>query len=242
MKLRETGGRRVTAIHLYRLVAAERGLEPHELPLPERIELSRRALDVSLPGFEITAGSDRGIEPVEVVPYDPDWPSRFAAWRNRMADALGGRALLIEHVGSTAVPGLAAKPVIDVQVSVSDMTDEAGYAPRLESTGLKLRSRDELHRFFRPVAGKPRDVHVHVCDAGSSWEREHLLFRDYLRTHADAADRYASAKNDAARVWRDDRLAYTDAKNDVILDLLEAAEGWAQAAGWRAPGPGRVET
>ena len=235
-RLREAGGRRVTVLDLYRLVAAERGVEPQELPLDDRIALTRRVLAVAWPGFETTAGSDRGTEPIELVPYDPGWPARFAAWRDRIAAALGGTAVRIEHVGSTAVPGLAAKPHVDVQVSVADVEDERAYVPRLEAAGVQLRSRDDLHRYLRPPAGRPREVHVHVCAAGSSWEREHLLFRDYLRAHPGARDAYAAAKREAARVWHDDRVAYTDAKTDVILDILAAAETWAAETGWRVDG------
>jgi GrpB-like predicted nucleotidyltransferase (UPF0157 family) len=94
-----------------------------------------------------------------------------------------------------------------------------------------------LHRFFRPFAGQPRDVHVHVCQAGSDWEREHLLFRDYLRNHADARDAYARVKDEAAQVWSDDRIACTEAKTGVILELLVAAESWARAASWTVTQP-----
>jgi len=229
-RLRAAGGRRVTVLDLYRLVAAARGVEPHELPLDERIALTRRALAVMWPGFETTEGSDRGAESIELREYDPEWPARFESWRARIVAALGETALRVEHVGSTAVPGLAAKPHVDVQVSVRDVDDEARYVPQLEAAGVRLRSRDELHRYFRPPAGRPREVHVHVCAAGSTWERDHLLFRDYLRAHPEARDAYAAAKREAARLWSDDRIAYTEAKTDVILDTLEAAEAWAAAS------------
>ena len=73
----------------------------------------------------------------------------------------------IEHVGSTSVPGLPAKPIVDVQISVDDEDDESRYVPQLEEAGIQLRSRDSLHRYFRPFPDRPRDVHVHVCAAGS---------------------------------------------------------------------------
>ena len=76
----------------------------------------------------------------------------------------------IEHVGSTSVPGLAAKPIVDVQVSVADLDDEAASVPPIEEVGLQLRSRDELHRCFRPFRAAPRDIHVHVCHVGSALE------------------------------------------------------------------------
>ena len=141
-------------------------------------------------------------------------------------------ALRIEHVGSTSVPGLPAKPVIDIQVSVASLHDEDSYVPPCQAAGLQLRSRDDGHRFFRPPAGRPRDVHVHVCAAGSSWERGHLLFRDFLRADRAGQDAYAAMKLQTASRWRDDRMGYTEAKNDLILDLLDQAERWAAARGW----------
>src|SRR5215475_12144077 len=101
-RLRETRGRRVTLVDLYRLAGRDRGLEPHELPLEERNELASRAMPLILPGFEIVGGSDRG-DPIELVAPDPAWPSTFAAWKGRLAEALGRVAERIDHVGSTSV-------------------------------------------------------------------------------------------------------------------------------------------
>jgi GrpB-like predicted nucleotidyltransferase (UPF0157 family) len=140
-----------------------------------------------------------------------------------IAAGLGDVAQRIEHVGSTSVPGLPAKPIIDIQVSVVDLRAEDRYLPALERVGLALRSRDDYHRYLRPFAGKPRDVHVHVCATGSAWERDHLRFRDYLRAHPGSCQAYAAAKRAAAQRWSDDGIAYTDAKTEVILDIMDAA-------------------
>lgn len=118
---------------------------------------------------------------------------------------------------------------MDIQVSVADPGAEPAYAPPLQRTGLELRSRDDLHRYFRPPAGQPREVHVHVCAAGGTWEHDHLLFRDYLRAHPAACLRYAEAKQAIAQRWGDDSWAYTGAKTGVILDILEQAGEWALA-------------
>jgi GrpB-like predicted nucleotidyltransferase (UPF0157 family) len=238
-RLREAEGRRTTIIDLYELVARRRGLAGHQLPQAERAELARSVLPVIWPGFARTEGSERQDLSVEVVTYDPSWPGRYQWWRDRLADQLAGTALRIEHVGSTAVPGLAAKPTIDVQVSVADLDDEARYVTRIEQVGVQLRSRDALHRFFRPFAGQPREVHVHVCQAGSDWEREHLLFRNFLRSYPAAKDAYAKAKWEAAAVWANDRIAYTEAKTGVILDLLDAAETWASRNSWTSAPPSK---
>jgi GrpB-like predicted nucleotidyltransferase (UPF0157 family) len=178
-------------------------------------------------------GTDRPAEPIEVVAYDRQWPEIFNGWRSRLIAHLSDTAARIDHVGSTSVPGLDAKPIVDIQVSVANLGDEHRYVPACEAAGLLLRARDDERRFFRPPFVAPREVHVHVCVAGSTWEREHLLFRDFLRRDRDARDAYAAAKRDAAIVWRDDRIAYTEAKTEVILDILESAEQWAQRSDWR---------
>jgi GrpB-like predicted nucleotidyltransferase (UPF0157 family) len=227
-RLREVEGRRATLIDLYQLVAASQGMAAHQLPTEQRRRLAEFAVSQDWPGFSISTGSDRGPDPIEVLEYDPGWPGRYELWRQRLTSALSTAAVRMEHVGSTAVPGLPAKPVIDIQISVTDLRDEPRYAPQLETAGVQLRSRDELHRYFRPFPGRPREVHVHVCQVGGTWEREHLLFRDYLRAHPAARDAYAEAKKAAARAWQDDRWAYTEAKTGIILDILDAAEQWAQ--------------
>lgn len=162
---REAQGAKVTLIDLYRLVAQPRGLAPDELPLDERATLRDRALPVMWPGYQAPPGSERAErDPIEIVNYDSAWPSRFRSWRDRLAAALGATAKRIEHVGSTAVPGLAAKPVIDIQISVADPELESSYAPMIEGLGVQLRSRDHLHRFFRPsliCRAKSRSTFVH---------------------------------------------------------------------------------
>jgi GrpB-like predicted nucleotidyltransferase (UPF0157 family) len=233
-RLRAAEGECATLIDLYALAAHRRGLAAHELSIEERDQLTARALRVMFPGFEVAPSSNRAQrDPVEIVRYDRDWPRRYEAWERRLADALGSVAKRIEHVGSTAITGLAAKPVIDIQVSVEDPEAEAGYVPAIEALGVQLRSCDDEHRYFRPYSGLPREVQVHVCRVGSTWEREHLLFRDYLRAAPPARDAYTQAKLLAADRWHDDRIAYADAKGTQIRVLMVAAEEWAENTGWR---------
>jgi GrpB-like predicted nucleotidyltransferase (UPF0157 family) len=221
--LREREGLQATVLDLYTLAAATRGLPVDELPMDERHALGRAAMQEIWPDFALTEGSERPGDVISIVEYDPGWQQSYQRWHRALDACLGEVALRIEHVGSTSVPGLPAKPIIDIQVSVANLEDESGYAPALERAGLQLRSRDRLHRYFRPFPGQPRDVHVHVCAAGSDWEREHLLFRDYLRVAPTARTAYAAAKRQAAARWADDGIAYTDAKSDVITTILHAA-------------------
>jgi GrpB-like predicted nucleotidyltransferase (UPF0157 family) len=141
-------------------------------------------------------------------------------------------ATRIDHVGSTAVPGLAAKPVIDIMISVPDTRDEPSFLPACFSTGLILRMREEGHLLLWPPPANPREVHVHVCDSGSDWGRDELLFRDYLVADSAVRDKYSSLKRDLIARWHDDRRAYTEAKTAFVLDTLEHARMWAIDSGW----------
>lgn len=165
---------------------------------------------------------------VVLVRSDPAWPRRFEAERARILAALGPRALRVEHIGSTSVPGLAAKPIVDIQLSVRDVDDEDDYLPALVEAGYELRVREPEHRLVRIFD----EVHVHVCSAGSSWERRHLLFRDRLRAHAGDRELYERTKQELARrEWRS-RNDYADAKSDVIAEITARAEAWAATQGW----------
>ena len=162
-----------------------------------------------------------GIERREIVMAEPDpaWPRRYEAERARIEGALGPLAERIEHIGSTAVPGLAAKPIVDVLVAVPDPDDEAAFVPALERAGYVLRVREPGHRMLRTPA---LDVHVHVWPHGSPEVDRHLAFRDRLR--ADDADRaaYGALKRDLARRDWTDMNAYADAKGELIEAILEA--------------------
>jgi GrpB-like predicted nucleotidyltransferase (UPF0157 family) len=169
----------------------------------------------------------KGDPPVVVDP-DPAWADTARRWIERIQQALDPLDVRVEHVGSTAVPELAAKPVIDLQVAVPALADEASYRPSLESLGLVLRARAADHRFFRPPATAPRDVHVHVCEQGSAWEREHILFRDYLRAHPDHRRRYEHLKRALAESSQADRARYAAGKADFISTTLSQAAQWSQ--------------
>ena len=167
-----------------------------------------------------------GLEPVarlEVVDYDARWPARFEAERSRIAGALGDGALDIEHIGSTSVPGLAAKPIIDILVVVADVEDDASFGPALEGAGYGLRVREPDHRMFRTPA---RDVHIHVYTQGSHEIVDYLDLRDWLREDADGRSRYAAVKLElAARPWRD-MNEYAVAKSPIVDDTLRRAREW----------------
>jgi GrpB-like predicted nucleotidyltransferase (UPF0157 family) len=174
-------------------------------------------------------------QPIEVLPYDDQWRTWFAEVSVRLRHALGDVALRIDHIGSTSVPGLAAKPVLDIQISVADLDPSDPF--RIPLTGLgyvfHTDNTDLAKRYFREPPGTRR-THIHVRRAGSFQEQTNLLFRDYLRTHPDAAAEYAALKHKLADQFRDDRIAYTESKGDFVWSVLRRADDWAQTTGWSA--------
>jgi GrpB-like predicted nucleotidyltransferase (UPF0157 family) len=169
--------------------------------------------------------------------YDPAWPERFAELGRELRGGLGDVALRIDHIGSTSVPGLAAKPIIDLQVSVAAFDPLEAFRTPLERLGYVYRADnpERTKRYFREPPGRRR-THVHVRRAGSFSEQWALLFRDYLRAHREVADGYAARKRGLAIRFRDDRHGYTEAKVPVMWEIIRRADEWAQAQGW-VPGP-----
>ena len=172
-----------------------------------------------------------------VADYDPDWPLRFAQLGSQLRRALGTTALRIDHIGSTSVPGLAAKPVIDVQVSVKRLEPVAPFRDPLQGLGFVYRaSNPELtKRYFRESPGEP-PTHIHVRKAGSFSEQFPLLFRDFLRVHREAAAEYQAVKRRLAARYPHHGQAYTGAKTQIVWDIIQRADDWAQQTGWE-PGP-----
>jgi GrpB-like predicted nucleotidyltransferase (UPF0157 family) len=166
---------------------------------------------------------------VEVVPYDPNWPAQFELERQRLMCVLPG-ALSIEHIGSTSVVGLAAKPIIDIAAVVPEVCEIAADISGLARLGYVFRplifADDEDHLYFvKDTAGK-RTHHLHVFGAVSPLPQENRIFRDYLAAQPDAARRYEAAKRKAAEAHPDSRARYADAKEAVMLELVEEARLW----------------
>ena len=157
--------------------------------------------------------------PIVVVDYDPAWPERYEAEASRLREALGPAAVRIEHVGSTSVPGLAAKAVIDIQLSVQSFEPADRYAEPLRRLGYEQfpdPATPEHRIFVLPKGGGPREINLHVCEAGSDWERRHPAFRDRLRADNAARDEYAALKRELALKHGNDVESYADAKGDFI--------------------------
>ncbi len=161
---------------------------------------------------------------VVVVDYDPDWPRQFVALRSRIVDALGALAREIEHVGSTSVPGLAAKPIIDIDVHLQSDTDLPLVIATLASLGYEHRGDlgvPSREAFRTPPGDFPH--HLYVCLCNSEEFSRHLAFRDYLRTHTQDAHSYARLKHNLAEQFPADREAYNHGKRGFVEEILRRA-------------------
>ncbi|MCX6046134.1 MAG: GrpB family protein [Chloroflexi bacterium] len=182
---------------------------------------------------------------ITIVPYDPRWPAEFAAIRATLQEALGDLALRIDHIGSTAVPGLAAKDRIDIQITVRALSLEAeaalaryGYTRSLRNVGDHcppgyegLASEWEKWFFNPPDIHRPANIHMRI--QGRANQRYALLCRDYLRTHPMAAQAYGQVKMALARYHANDIDAYYDVKDPVFDIIMAGAEEWAQSTQWQ---------
>ena len=161
--------------------------------------------------------------PITLADYDPGWPALFAREAARIRAALGDRAVQVEHVGSTSVPGLAAKPIIDIVLAVPDSSDEQAYVPALQAAGYVLRAREPgwfEHRMFK---GPDTDVNLHVFTAGAAEIGRMVLFRNRLRDNGADREAYLRVKRDLAqRTWRHVQH-YADAKTAIVEQIIARA-------------------
>jgi Uncharacterized conserved protein len=184
---------------------------------------------------------------ITIVPYDARWPEEFIFIARPLRAALGELALRIDHIGSTSVPGLAAKDIIDVQVTVADFTCTPqlvtalgllGYTLMFENTSDHLpplyqgSATDWEKRYFRPPVHQ-RPTHLHIRALGRPNQRYPILFRDYLRAHPVASAAYALIKMNLSRRHPDDVEFYYDIKDPLCDIVIDAAEEWARVTGWQ---------
>jgi GrpB-like predicted nucleotidyltransferase (UPF0157 family) len=169
-----------------------------------------------------------GAGPIVVIDYDPAWPAMFERERANVAAALGPLAVIIEHVGSTAVPGLAAKPIIDLLIGARSLPEARAHGiAALQALGYtyvpEYRSflPDEL--FFRKGVGGPWTHHLHVMEPSNPRWEHRLLFRDYLRAHPEAAQDYVTLKRRLAATCKDDIAAYRNGKDAFVADAMAKA-------------------
>jgi GrpB-like predicted nucleotidyltransferase (UPF0157 family) len=181
---------------------------------------------------------------IQIVPYNPQWPAEYTALADLLRDAVGGAVAALHHIGSTSVPDLAAKDVIDLQLTVARLDacpheniEAAGFALGAPATdhcppGLTLSSQELAKKFYRH---RGRVAHLHVRELGRFNQRYPLLCRDSLRTHKLAAAAYAEIKMQLARYFPRDADAYYAIKDPTFDVLMSGAEDWAVATSWKEP-------
>ncbi|QDT40910.1 dephospho-CoA kinase/protein folding accessory domain-containing protein [Gimesia alba] len=173
------------------------------------------------PETGLIGGVERRV--IQICDYDPEWPQRFQEQAQRIREALGAAALSIEHIGSTSVPGLGAKPIVDLLLVVADAADEASYLPQLEEVGYELRVREPDFEEHRMLRTPKRDVHIHVFSSEATEIKRLLAFRDRLRTHPEDRQRYEQMKRQLAQRDWSDMNAYADAKSEVVEQIIRAS-------------------
>jgi GrpB-like predicted nucleotidyltransferase (UPF0157 family) len=189
--------------------------DEHRKERPPTSEESMRAAWVGEPPIHGTT--------IHLAEYDPGWPRLYAREAARIRSVLGERVRRLEHVGSTSVPGLAAKPVIDIVLAVPDSSDEPAYVPDLEAAGYVLRIREPDWYEHRVFKGPDTNVNLHTFTDGCPEIERMTGFRDYLRTHDDERDLYLATKRDlAGREWRYVQH-YADAKTAVVESIIARA-------------------
>ena len=160
---------------------------------------------------------------IPLFPYDPAWPRQYAAEERKIRAALGETALVLEHVGSTSIPGISAKPIIDILLAVRSSADEDSYVPALTAQGYRLHLREPAWEEHRVMKGENPNVNLHVFTVGSIEITRMLAFRDRCRTNRDERDLYERTKTElAARVWRHVQH-YANAKSDVVEAIIARA-------------------
>jgi GrpB-like predicted nucleotidyltransferase (UPF0157 family) len=187
---------------------------PNGLPDPMTEEQLRR----------VTIGNpQRHDAHITLCEYDPTWPELFSREERRIRKALGNRAIRLEHVGSTSVPDLAAKPIIDILLVVADSADEPSYVPALEAEGYVLRIREPDWHQHRLLKGADTNINLHVFSLGATEIDRMLTFRDLLRTNPETRKLYAKTKRELARrTWKYVQN-YADAKSAVVEGILASA-------------------
>jgi GrpB-like predicted nucleotidyltransferase (UPF0157 family) len=169
----------------------------------------------------VTFGGARPLGgPVQLAEYDPEWPGLFAREAERIARVLGNSAIRIEHVGSTSVPGLAAKPIIDIVMEVANSNDESAYVAPLESHGYELRIREPNWFGHRMLKGPDTEINLHVFTVCCPEVDRMLQFRDRLRRYAEDRRLYEVTKHDLAKRTWDYVQDYANAKSEVIARIL----------------------
>jgi GrpB-like predicted nucleotidyltransferase (UPF0157 family) len=165
---------------------------------------------------------------VEMYPHNPKWASEYETIAAQLKPIFGKQLLLIEHIGSTSIPGIKAKPIIDILIAVTDIGCVAGAIPAMEALGYDFRGERGIpgRQYFRMEPDNASGIHVHIYQQEHAAITEKLGFRNYLRTHPGQAQAYSQLKESLAEKFREDRATYTESKSDFIVETIGLAADW----------------
>ena len=168
---------------------------------------------------------------VDVMPYRAEWPEMFARDAEQLASLFGAEAVRVHHIGSTSVPGLSAKPILDFLIEVRDLEQADRFNPQMVALGIEPKGENGIpgRRYFQK-GGNNRTHHIHLFQVGNPEIDRHLVFRDYLRAHPEQAKRYGGLKEQLAAQFPCDIESYIAGKHDLILELEDAALRWSGTA------------
>lgn len=161
---------------------------------------------------------------LQLIPYEPTWPRLFLAEKERIFASLGNVVLDIQHIGSTSIPGMPAKPILDIGVAVTNFEEAVRCVPLMEQLGYVYKGENGIPRRHYFVKGDPRTHHLHMLEIASAEWKHHLLFRDYLCRNAEVAQAYAELKQTLATQFAADREAYQNGKESFIQTVLQKAK------------------
>jgi GrpB-like predicted nucleotidyltransferase (UPF0157 family) len=165
---------------------------------------------------------------VKMHPHNQDWAAEYQTIAAQLKPIFGKQLLLIEHIGSTSIPGIKAKPIIDVLIAVTDIGRVTEIVPAMETLGYDFRGERGIpgRQYFRMEPDSSSGIHIHVYQQGHEAITEKLDFRDYMRTHPDRAQAYSQLKEKLAEKFRQDRVTYTESKADFIVETIGLAADW----------------
>lgn len=165
---------------------------------------------------------------IEVLPYDSEWPKSYQTEADSLASIFGENLIALHHIGSTSVPGLAAKPTIDIMAVVKNLEEVDALNLHLEDLGYQAKGENGIagRRYFNKKDGDVHIFHLHTFQENHPAIDDHLVFRDYLRTHPECCSEYAAIKGDLAVIYMLEPVRYTDGKADFIQKTIEAAKAW----------------
>jgi len=165
---------------------------------------------------------------IQVVPYDPMWPARFRAEALRLRSLLGDNAVAFHHIGSTAIPEIMSKPIIDILVEVRDLAGVDALDEKMKRHGYLPKGEFGIpgRRYFRKGTDTQHTHHVHIFQTGDPHIERHIIFRDYLRAHPDEAQAYSRLKEELARKFPEDAEGYMDGKEGFIQEIEKKAKIW----------------